>query len=247
MIEENSLILENVNIAKNVYRMKLKSNNTDKLRPGQFINIKIDGLFLRRPISLCQIEDGIITIIYKVFGRGTQKLSTYREGDTINIHLNLGNGFVVNPKVEKLLLIGGGVGVPPLYELAKRYRQLDKEVVAVLGFKSKDEVFLEEDFKKLGVNVFVATDDGSYGYKGNVISLIETEHIDIDFVYSVGPKAMLRAVQDKYQKGFISLEERMGCGMGACMGCVCHDSKDQTKYYRVCKEGPVFELGKVVL
>ena len=247
MIEENSTILENVNIAKDVFRMKLTSANTDKLRPGQFINIKIDGLFLRRPISLCQIEDGVITIIYKVFGQGTKKLSSYKEGDLINIHLNLGNGFVINPKLERILLIGGGVGVPPLYELAKRYRQAGKEVVAVLGFRSKDEVFLEEELKALGLKVYVATDDGSYGHQGNVISLIDACGIDIDFVYSVGPKAVLKAVQDKYQKGFISLEERMGCGMGACMGCVCHDSKDQTKHYRVCKEGPVFELGKVVL
>lgn len=245
MIEENVLILENKKIAKDVYRMVLKSDNTDKLLPGQFINIKVKDNFLRRPISLCSIEPGKLSIIYKIQGIGTDKLSSYRVNEMLNIHLQLGNGFNVNKNLDEVLLIGGGVGVPPLYELAKRYRKIGTRVIGVLGYRSSEDVFLESEFKDLGVETYVATDDGSYGFHGNVIELIESENIKTDFVYSVGPKPLLKAVSDIYSKGFISLEERMGCGIGACMGCVCHGGKDPSKYYRVCKEGPVFEIGKV--
>lgn len=247
MIEENALILENKNIARDVFKMILNSKNSNLLLPGQFINIKIDEFYLKRPISVCEISTDKITIIYKIMGKGTEKLSTYKENEILNINFPLGNGFVIHNEIKNILLIGGGVGVPPLFELAKRYINLGVDVTGVFGFRSKEDVFLEREFINLGVKTFIATDDGSYGFSGNVLKLIKDKKISSNFVYAVGPKPMLKAVQSFFDKGYISLEERMGCGFGACMGCVCKDKNDSLKYYRICKDGPVFEIGKVAL
>lgn len=242
---DQAVVLDQVQIAEDVFKLDLKSSLLDKLLPGKFINVKIRNFSLRRPISICSIEEDFFTVIYKAVGDGTRELSTYKKGDKLEILGPLGRFFSIHEDLDRVLLIGGGLGVPPLYEVAKRYRALGKEVVAVLGFRSRMDVFLEAEFKALGVETFVATDDGSYGFKGNVLSLISEKNIDIDFVYTVGPKPMLRAVQEKYQKGYLSLEERMACGVGLCMGCVCKDKANKDKHYRICKEGPVFELGKV--
>ena len=247
LIEEDILILENKDIANGVYKMTLNSKNSPLLIPGQFINIKIKNFYLKRPISVCEIQNDKFVIIYKVFGDGTKELSSYKTGEYLTINLPLGNGFTIHNELKKVLLIGGGVGVPPLFELAKRYVSLGTEVVAVLGFRSKGDVFLESEFVNLGVKTYIATDDGSYGFYGNVLNLIKEKDINTDFIYAVGPKLMLKAVQDSFSKGYISLEERMGCGFGACMGCVCKDAKDLSKHYKICTDGPVFEIGKVML
>lgn len=247
MIIENALVLENSNIAKNVYLMKLQSSITEDIKPGQFINIKIADNYLRRPVSVASIDPESISIIYKVVGKGTEDLTLVEKGSRLEIMGPLGRFFSIHEDLDEVLLIGGGVGIPPLYEVAKRYHALGKKIVVVLGFRSKDEIFLEDEFKALTKDTYIATDDGSYGFMGNAIDLINHLKIDTDFVYSVGPKPMLRAVQDKYLKGYISLEERMACGVGLCMGCVCKDKNIKDKSYRVCKEGPVFEIGKVVI
>lgn len=245
LIEEDVLILENKCIADDVYKMTLKSKNSHLLNAGQFVNLKIRNFYLKRPISVCEVGSESFTIIYKIFGDGTKELSHYKANEKITINLPLGNGFKIHKELKQVLLIGGGVGVPPLYELAKQYTNLGVETVAVLGFRSKGDVFLEDEFRNLGVSTFIATDDGSYGFHGNVLSLIKEKDINIDFAYAVGPKPMLKAVQNAFKKGYISLEERTGCGFGACMGCVCKDKDGNS--YRVCYEGPVFEMGKVVL
>lgn len=247
MREVCALIRSNEKIAKDVFRMVLESDLSSELLPGHFVNIQVEGHFLRRPVSVSSIDAGSFTIIYKVIGSGTETISKYKSGENINLIGALGRFFSIHEDLDRVLLIGGGVGVPPLYEVAKRYRVLDKEVVAVLGFRSQEDVFLKEEFEALGVKVFISTDDGRAGYHGNVIDCIKENGIDIDYVYCVGPKPMLKACQENYEKGYVSLEERMACGMGACMGCVCKDRNQEGKYYRVCKEGPVFEIGKVII
>ena len=247
MIIDNALVLDNFKIAKDTYLMKIQASFQKDIKPGQFVNIRISGHYLRRPISVSSIEDDHFTIIYKIVGEGTRDLAKVQKGQKIDVMGSLGRFFSIHEDLDQVLLVGGGVGIPPLYEVAKRYKKLGKRLVVVLGFRSKEEVFLEEEFKKLSPETYVATDDGSYGFKGNVIDLIDDKKIDIDFVYSVGPRPMLRALQERYDKGYVSLEERMACGVGLCMGCVCKDKNNPEKSYRVCKEGPVFEIGKVVI
>lgn len=247
MIIENALILENFEIAKDTYLMKLNTTIAKDIKPGQFINIKVANNYLRRPISICSIDEDSISIIYKKIGKATEDLSLLDKGERLEIMGPLGRFFSIHEHLHQVLLIGGGVGVPPLYEVAKRYKDLNKKIIVVLGFRSKDEIFLEEEFKTITKDVFIATDDGSYGFKGNTIDLVDKLNLSENFVYSVGPKPMLRAVQNKFAKGYVSLEERMACGVGLCMGCVCKDKNKVDKSYRVCKEGPVFEIGRVVI
>lgn len=244
---ENAKVLANSLIAKDVYKMILETSIAEEIKVGQFINIKIRDHFLRRPISVASIDGQRLTIVYKSVGRGTEELSTYKAGEGLEIMGPLGRFFSLHEELDQVLIVGGGLGVPPLFELAKQYLDLGKKVKVVLGFRSAEDVFFESDFRELGAEVYVATDDGSYGFKGNVLELVAKEGIDIDFVYAVGPKPMLRAIQEKYSKGYISLEERMACGVGLCMGCVCKDKNIEGKSYRVCKEGPVFEIGKVII
>lgn len=246
MQEEKSLIKQNVCIAQDTYKMCLASNITSHMNPGQFVNIKVDGYTLRRPISISNIEEDSYTIIYKIVGDGTKKLSTMQVGEFIDVIGPLGNGFPIDDQ-DHILIVGGGVGVPPLYEVAKQYRKRNKNVEVVLGFNDHDSIFYEEEFKALGCNVSIATMDGSYGVKGTVMDAIEANQIKNDYVYSCGPMPMLKALEEKYTQGYISFEARMACGIGACMGCVCKDKKDGDIYYRICKEGPVFPIKKVVL
>ncbi len=231
-------IVENVNIAKDVYKMVLEGDTKFITAAGQFINIQIEGFYLRRPISVCDYDEKTITIIYKIFGNGTDKLSTMKEGETLDILTGLGNGFNTNCDGEKPLLIGGGVGVPPMYRLCKELIKNGKKPIVVFGFASKEDIFYEEEFKKLGVDVYVATVDGSYGTKGFVTDVINGLN-DYTYYYACGPMGMLKAIYAGIGvDGQLSLEERMGCGFGACMGCSIQ-TKNGTK--RVCKEGPVFK------
>ncbi|WP_416326939.1 dihydroorotate dehydrogenase electron transfer subunit [[Eubacterium] hominis] len=243
---ETCLILRNDRIAKDTYRMVIQGNMAKTMKPGQFVNIKIEGYMLRRPISICSIENkNEFVIIYKVVGDGTKKLSETSCRTMLDVFGPLGSSYPIHEELDEVLLIGGGVGVPPLYELAKQYRALDKKVDVVLGFNDADSVFYVNEFQRLGASVTIATMDGSCGVKGTVMDAIHDKGITCDFTYSCGPIPMLKAVEAAYTKGYMSFESRMACGMGACMACVAKDKKEETMYHRICKEGPVFPIGKV--
>ncbi|MBP3851970.1 MAG: dihydroorotate dehydrogenase electron transfer subunit [Erysipelotrichaceae bacterium] len=241
---ENTKIIKQEQIGVDLYRMELQTSMTDEAKPGQFIQIQVPGMYLRRPISISEIKKDSLVIIYKVVGQGTKRLSEMEEGQTINVFGPLGNGFPIEQR-EHVVLVGGGVGVPPLYETAKQYRAQNTKVDVVLGFNDKEQIFYEEEFIKLGCSVSIATMDGSQGTKGTVINALKERNIDCDCILSCGPLPMLKALQNTYPNGYISLEARMACGIGACMGCVVKDQQGHA--YRVCKDGPVFPFGKVVL
>ena len=227
-------IQSNEQIAKNVYRMQL-SGDTTGILPGQFVNIRVQGQFLRRPISVCNIADGILTIIYKVVGVGTEAMSHLSVGTQLDVLTVLGNGYDLTKAGDEPLLVGGGVGVPPMYMLARQLRELGKNVRVILGFNTKDEVFYEEEFRALGCDVTVTTVDGSHGVKGFVTNALDGQQ---SYYYTCGPLPMIKALlQAAGTKGEVSMEERMGCGFGACMGCTIQTTQGPK---RVCKEGPVF-------
>ena len=233
-------IKENIALTESVYKMTL-SGDTDGIKCGQFVNILLDGLYLRRPISVCDCEDGLLTIIYKVVGKGTEQMSKMTEG-RLDILTELGNGYDISKAGDKPLLLGGGVGVPPLYMLCKKLIAEGKKVSVVLGFNTSDEIFYEDEFKKLGADVYVTTADGSYGIKGFVTDAMKD--IDYSYIYTCGPEPMLKAVyKASVTSGQFSFEERMGCGFGACMGCSC---KTVTGYKRICKDGPVLEKEEIL-
>ena len=237
-------VLSNEPLTRDVYRMVLEGDTQWITRPGQFVNIELDGFYLRRPISISDWSDATITIIYKVVGRGTQVMSQMGVGVKLDVLTGLGNGF--NPEVEcqKPLLVGGGVGVPPLFRLAKELLARGRKVSVVLGFNKADEVFYAEEFKALGADVYVSTADGSMGVKGFVTDAIREAAIDFDYFYSCGPLPMLKALCNSLEiDGEVSLEERMGCGFGICMGCSIHTTNGAK---RVCKDGPVFKKEEVI-
>jgi len=235
MKQSEFIITLNQPIAKDVYKMRLLGDTSHITKAGQFVNIKLDGFYLRRPISVCDIDRDALTIIYKVVGQGTDLMAKMNVRDTLDVLTGLGNGYDLSMSGDKPLLLGGGVGVPPLYYLAKKLVEEGKEVTAVLGFNTADEVFCEQDFKDLGVKTIVTTVDGSYGVKGFVTDAIKD--MDYTYFYTCGPEPMLKAVYKATStSGQFSFEKRMGCGFGACMGCSC---KTITGYKRICKEGPV--------
>ena len=235
-------IIDNAPLTQTVYKMKLQGDVSDITSSGQFVNIKLDGLYLRRPISVCDCEDGVLTLIYKVVGKGTEQMAKMTAGEELNILTGLGNGYDISLSGDKPLLLGGGVGVPPLYMLAKKLIAEGKKVSVVLGFNTKEEVFCEEDFKALGADVFVTTVDGSYGIKGFVTDAMMD--IDYSYFYTCGPEPMLKAIfKASATSGQFSFEERMGCGFGACMGCSC---KTVTGYKRICKDGPVLKKEEIL-
>ena len=236
-------ILQNEKIAKDVFKMLLEGNTSFIANSGQFINIELEDLYLRRPISICDYDENTITIIYKVVGEGTEKMSKMCTGEKLDILTGLGNGFDTNCKGDKPLIIGGGVGTPPLYRLCKDLIKKGKSPIVVLGFASKEDIFYEEEFKKLKVPVYISTVDGSYGTKGFVTDIIKDLE-EYTYFYACGPMNMLKAVSSELTvEGQLSLEERMGCGFGACMGCTI---KTKNGYKRVCKEGPVFKKEELI-
>ncbi len=235
-------VKSNVPIAKSVYRMELEGDTSAITAAGQFVNIRLDGLYLRRPISVCDRGEGSLTIIYKVVGAGTEKMSAMSGGERLDVLSGLGNGYDTSKSGSAPLLIGGGVGVPPLYGLAKQLVEQGKAVTVVLGFNSADEVFCERDFADLGAKVFVATADGSYGARGFVTDVMKD--LDYSYFYTCGPMPMFRAIESIAKtSGQFSFEERMGCGFGACMGCSC---KTLAGNKRICKDGPVMEREEII-
>ena len=233
-------IQSNEQIAKNVYRMQLGGDTTGIL-PGQFVNIRVQGQFLRRPISVCNVEQPLnnvephLTIIYKVVGVGTEAMSHLPVGTQLDVLTVLGNGYNLSKAGDAPLLVGGGVGVPPMYMLASQLREAGKKVRVILGFNTKDEVFYEEEFRALGCDVTVTTVDGSHGIKGFVTNALDGQQ---SYYYTCGPLPMIKALlQAAGTNGEVSMEERMGCGFGACMGCTIQTTQGPK---RVCKEGPVF-------
>ena len=234
-------ITGNVPAAESVYRMTLEGPELEEQKPGQFVNIRLEGLYLRRPISVCDSEEGRLTLIYKTVGKGTERMSRMQPGETLDVLTGLGNGYDLTRAGDRPLLLGGGVGVPPLYMLARKLREQGKAVTAVLGFNRRQEVFGEAEFRALGCGVTVTTADGSYGTKGFVTDALPENY---SYFYTCGPEPMLKAVYGKtVTSGQFSFEERMGCGFGACMGCSC---KTITGYKRICREGPVLEKEEIL-
>ena len=234
-------ITENSPVTKTVYRMRLEGEGLEQQKAGGFMNIRLEGLFLRRPISVYDSAPGSLTILYKVVGKGTEQMSGMKAGETLDMLTGLGNGYDLSKAGDRPLLLGGGVGVPPLYLLAKQLIAAGKTVHAVLGFNTAEEVFGEEEFRALGCSVTVTTADGSYGTKGFVTDALPA---DYSYFYTCGPEPMLRAVYRAAKtSGQFSFEERMGCGFGACMGCSC---KTITGYKRICREGPVLEKEEIL-
>ncbi len=234
-------VIQNEPLTDTVFRMILCGDTAAITVPGQFVNIALDGRYLRRPVSVCNLEDNRLTIIYKVVGQGTAQMARMAPGEKLDLLTGLGNGYDLSKSGERPLLLGGGVGVPPLYLLARRLIEQGKCVAVVLGFNTKDEVVCEDEFRALGADVTVTTADGSYGSKGFVTDALPREY---SYFYTCGPEPMLRAVYRATETdGQFSFEERMGCGFGACMGCSC---KTVTGYKRICREGPVLEKGEIL-
>lgn len=235
-------ITSNEKIARDIFKMTLAGDTSAITAPGQFVNIKLDGFFLRRPISVCDCVGENLTLIYKAVGRGTEQMSRVAAGDELDLLTGLGNGYNTKKSGGSPLLVGGGVGVPPMYMLCRELISEGKKVTVVLGFNSKDDVFYENEFRALGADVHIATADGTYGIKGFVTDVIKD--MQYTFFYTCGPEPMFRAMH-KIMKtpGQYSFEERMGCGFGACMGCSC---KTLTGNKRICKEGPVMESEEII-
>jgi len=234
-------IVSNTALTDSVYKMVLSGDTSAITAPGQFVNIQLSGKFLRRPISVCDYNDTTLTIIYKVVGKGTEAMSTMEAGEKLDILTGLGNGYDLSLSGDLPVLIGGGVGVPPMYNLAKKLIAQGKSVSVILGFNTKSEIFYEEEFKNLGCTVTVTTVDGSYGVKGFVTNALPENYT---YFYTCGPEPMLKAVyRASNTSGQMSFEERMGCGFGACMGCSC---KTLTGYKRICKEGPVMQKEEIL-
>ena len=234
-------VLKNKRLTDSVYEMTLAGDTSAITAPGQFVNIRLDGFYLRRPISVCDCEEGKLTIVYKTVGKGTEYLAAAKTGDKFDVLTGLGNGYDLALSGSSALLIGGGVGVPPLYLLAKRLISEGKSVKVILGFNTASEVFYEEEFKALGASVTVTTADGTKGVKGFVTAAMDC---DCSYFYTCGPEPMLKAVYAASKtSGQFSFEERMGCGFGACMGCSC---KTVTGYKRICKDGPVLRKEEIL-
>ena len=234
-------IISNEALTRDVYKMVLSGDTSAVTNCGQFVNIQLDGLFLRRPISVCDYDAETLTIIYKVVGKGTEAMSAMVSGQKLDILTGLGNGYDLSLSGDAPVLLGGGVGVPPMYNLAKKLVAEGKKVSVILGFNTQSEIFYENEFKLLGCDVTVTTVDGSYGVKGFVTDALPENY---SYFYTCGPEPMLKAVYKATStSGQMSFEERMGCGFGACMGCSC---KTLTGYKRICKEGPVMKKEEIL-
>jgi dihydroorotate dehydrogenase electron transfer subunit len=254
LFQEQAMVEEVRKVGQDMFLLNLKvSEIALTAKPGQFLELQVSSInsldpLLRRPISIYSIDQtkGIIGIVYREVGRGTKLLSQYQNGDIIDVIGPIGNGFTIPDDAKKILLVAGGIGMPPLHSVAQYYK--DREFILYYGTRSKDEVILEDEWKLMGVETKVATDDGSLGFHGRVTDLLKAELPEADLCCACGPRPMLIALKD-YLKvhdipGLISLEEKMACGVGACLGCVC---KTHQGYRRVCVDGPVFAVEEVIL
>ena len=229
-------ILSNQPLTESVFKMVLQGDTSAITAPGQFVNIRLAEKFLRRPISVCDFDKDTLTIIYKVVGKGTAAMSKMTTGTKLDILTGLGNGYDTSLSGKSPVLVGGGVGVPPIYNLCKKLIAEGKQPQVVLGFNTASEIFLAEEFMALGADVYIATADGSVGTKGFVTDVIQA--LEYTYFYSCGPMPMFMAMEKvMVTSGQYSFEERMGCGFGACMGCTIQTANG---YKRVCKDGPVF-------
>lgn len=237
-------IRSNEPLTASVWRMVLEGDTQWISRPGQFVNIELAGRYLRRPISISDYDAETITLIYKVVGKGTEQMSRMQAGQQLDLLTGLGNGFDTSVEAQKPLLVGGGVGVPPLYNLCKQLLAQGKQPTVILGFNKAEELFYHAEFEALGATTYVTTVDGSVGVKGFVTDAIREKQIAYDYFYACGPLPMLKALsQASTTEGELSFEERMGCGFGACMGCSC---KTLTGNKRICKEGPVMKKSDIL-
>lgn len=239
-------VLSNRPLTADVWEMKLEGDTQYITAPGQFVNIELAGRFLRRPISVCDYDERTLVLVYKVIGEGTRQMSGILPGSVLDLLTGLGNGFTLQKQSRLPLLVGGGVGVPPLYRLAKVLLAAGRQTTVVLGFNRSDEVFYRDEFAALGARVYLATADGSAGMRGFVTDVIRSAEIGYDYFYTCGPLPMLRALCETLPSsigGQLSFEERMGCGFGACMGCTC---KTKDGYKRICKDGPVLKREEIV-
>ena len=242
MKQQTFTIINNIALTDSVYRLRLGGNTSAITAPGQFVHIKLDGKFLRRPISVCDRSGSMLTLIYKVVGKGTEQLSTLKKGSQVDLLIGLGNGYDLEPSGDHPLLIGGGVGVPPLFGLADELLQKGCKVTTILGFNTASEIFYADEFRWLGTEVFITTVDGSAGIKGFVTDAMKD--LDYSYFYACGPEPMLKAVyRTSVTSGQMSFEKRMGCGFGACMGCSC---RTITGWKRICKEGPVLRKEEIL-
>lgn len=250
-------LTEKTEIADKIYSYEILCPEVAELsKPGQFVHIRVDNFTLRRPISICGIDKkkGTIRIVFEIRGNGTDKLSQAKVGDELDMIAPLGNGFTIIPELsqdKRIIVVGGGIGVPPLLGVAQEYKD---KAVAITGFRTKEKVILSSDFAELGAENIVCTDDGSFGVNGVVTAPLEAEleKGDVAMVYACGPTPMLKAVRDASQKHGVacelSLEQRMACGVGACVGCACNIVRNGKELVlRVCKDGPVFKAEEVVL
>lgn len=241
MKDSNLIIIQNIPLTSDVFQMKLGGDISQVKNPGEFVNLKIDGFYLRRPISVCDKENEVLTLVYKAVGKGTEKMANMSPGDTIQTLTGLGNGYDLTKAGDKPLLIGGGVGVPPMYYLAKKLIEQGKDVTVILGFNTIDDVFYKKEFEDLGCETIVTTVDGTYGTPGFVTDVLPENYT---YFYTCGPEPMLKALyKETKTSGQFSFEERMGCGFGACMGCSC---KTVTGYKRICKDGPVLTKEEIL-
>lgn len=243
MVQGIYTVLSNVKLADSIYKMVLSGDTSAFTKPGQFLNIKLDGLFLRRPISVCDYDEKTVTIIYKTVGVGTDRMAEMKPGEKLDILTGLGNGFDTSKSGDAPLLIGGGVGVPPMYGLCKKLVEEGKKVTVILGFNKASEIFYKEEFEALGAKVYITTVDGSVGTKGFVTDVMKD--LEYSFFYTCGPMPMFKAIEKTaVTSGEFSFEERMGCGFGACMGCSCKTLTGG--YKRICKDGPVMEREEIL-
>ena len=234
-------IASNKQVGKDVFEMVLKGDLSSIKNPGEFVEVKLDGYYLRRPISVSEFDKESLTLLYKVLGHGTKDMSTYSEGKELDVLVNLGNGFDVSLS-QKPLLVAGGIGIAPMFALARRFNELGIKPTLIYGAAKKDDIVLVEKLSELA-NLILCTDDGSIGYKGNPVSYLKEHNVEFDKYYACGPQVMLKYLALYSQEGYVSLEARMGCGFGACMGC---SIKTTNGPKRVCKEGPVFEASEVI-
>ena len=242
MLKQDIYVIEkNKCIAKNTYEMILSGDTKAFTAPGQFLNIKLDGFYLRRPISVHNYSKNELTLLYKVLGRGTNDLSKYQIGKELDVLVGLGNGFDIS-KSNKPLLIAGGIGIAPMYNLALLFNKLGIKPTLIYGVSRESDLVLIDEFSKI-CNLIICSDDGSHGFKGNVVSYLKENKIDFDKYYACGPQLMLKYLKQYSENGYVSLEARMGCGFGACMGCSIETTHGPK---RVCKEGPVFEASEVL-